>query len=61
MANNVEVNENDTIFQIIKNFRKQINDYTNKKFNFKGIELNPNFSCKQAGLINNSVISVYDS
>jgi hypothetical protein len=57
----VEVNENDTIFQIIKNFRKQINDYTNKKFNFKGIELNPNLSCKQAGLINNSVISVYDS
>ena len=57
----VEVNENDTIFQIIKNFRKQINNYTNKKFNFKGVELNPNLSCKQAGLINNSVISVYDS
>ena len=58
---NIEFNENDIVFNIIQKFRKQKNDYSNKKFIYNGVNLNPNLTCKSAGLVDNPVIIVNDS
>ena len=53
---NINCNENEKVSSLISKF-KEISA-SHKKFFFKNEELNPNKSCKEAGLPNNSVIDV---
>ena len=56
----VEFKEDESIFLVMRKYRKQSNNLSNKKFVFNGRELDPNLSCKNANLTNNSIIEVYD-
>ena len=56
----VEFKENESLFSIIRKYRKQSDNFSDKKFVFNGREIDPNLSCKNANLTNNSIIDVYD-
>ena len=56
----VEFKEDESIFLVMRKYRKKSNNLSNKKFVFNGRELDPNLSCKNANLTNNSIIEVYD-
>ena len=56
----IEFKENESVFSIIRKYRKKSNTYSDKKFVFNGREIDPNLSCKNANLTNNSTIEVDD-
>ena len=56
----VEFKEDESVFSIMRKYRKKSNNLSNKTFAFNGKELDPNLSCKNANLTNNSTINVYD-
>ena len=56
----VEFKEDESVFSIMRKYRKKSNNLSNKTFAFNGKELDPNLSCKNANLTNNSEIDVID-
>ena len=50
--------EDESVFWVIQKYRKKVNVYGDKKFVFNGKEINPDLSCKNANLTNNSIIYV---
>ena len=58
----MEFNENEKVGEVIKKYRNQANNHNVPKiFIYDGADLDPNFTCKEANLVNYSLIYVFNA